>query len=83
MVIVTGGAGFIGSCVVRALNDRGRDDIVIVDNIAATDKWLNIRNKKYIEYINKREFLGRLNGLGGGRCHYPHGSAVCHNRKRF
>ena len=48
MIIVTGGAGFIGSCVVRTLNDEGRDDIVIVDNIAETDKWMNMRNKRYI-----------------------------------
>lgn len=60
MIIVTGGAGFIGSCVVRTLNDLGRNDIVIVDNIAATDKWLNIRNKKYLEYVNKKDFLAKL-----------------------
>ena len=57
MIIVTGGAGFIGSCVVRTLNDAGRDDIVIVDNIGETDKWLNMRNKRYIKYVNKSEFL--------------------------
>ncbi len=60
MIIVTGGAGFIGSCVVRTLNDRGVDDVVIVDNIGTTDKWLNIRNKKYLEYVNKAEFLQKL-----------------------
>ena len=48
MIIVTGGAGFIGSCVVRTLNDHGIDDIIIVDNIASTDKWLNMRNKNQI-----------------------------------
>ena len=46
-VIVTGGAGFIGSCIVRALNDRGIEDIVVVDHIADTDKWMNLRNKRY------------------------------------
>lgn len=60
MIIVTGGAGFIGSCVVRMLNDAGREDIVIVDNIASTDKWMNMRNKKYLRYVNKKEFLDEL-----------------------
>ena len=47
MIIVTGGAGFIGSCVVRSLNDAGIEDIIIVDDVACTDKWLNLCNKKY------------------------------------
>ena len=60
MIIVTGGAGFIGSCMVRTLNDYGIEDIVIVDNIASTDKWLNMRNKNYIKYVHKSEFLQQL-----------------------
>lgn len=60
MIIVTGGAGFIGSCVVRTLNDIGIEDIVIVDNIASTDKWMNMRNKKYLKYVNKRDFLTEI-----------------------
>lgn len=59
-IIVTGGAGFIGSCMVRTLNEYGIDDIIIVDNIASTDKWMNLRNKKYLEYINKEAFLEKL-----------------------
>lgn len=60
MIIVTGGAGFIGSCVVRCLNDAGRKDIIIVDNISETDKWMNMRNKKYIKYVHKSKFLEEL-----------------------
>ncbi len=60
MIILTGGAGFIGSCVLRKLNDRGIDDVVVVDNIASTDKWMNLRNKKYREYVNKKDFLSYL-----------------------
>lgn len=60
MIIVTGGAGFIGSCVVRTLNDHGYNDIVIVDNIAETDKWMNMRNKQYIKYVHKSKFLEEL-----------------------
>ncbi len=60
MIIVTGGAGFIGSCVVRTLNDAGIEDIIIVDNIASTDKWMNMRGKKYIKYVHKNELLNEL-----------------------
>lgn len=59
-IVVTGGAGFIGSCVVRTLNESGRDDIVIVDNIASTEKWTNLRNKKFVEYVHKNAFLTKL-----------------------
>lgn len=60
MIIVTGGAGFIGSCIVRSLNNAGCTDIIIVDNIAETDKWMNMRNKKYIKYVHKSIFLEEL-----------------------
>lgn len=60
MYIVTGGAGFIGSCIVGSLNKKGITDILIVDNIRDTEKWLNIRNKKYTAYIHKSEFLEKL-----------------------
>lgn len=71
MIIVTGGAGFIGSCMVRTLNDAGIEDIIIVDNIASTDKWLNIRNKKYLKYVHKSEFLAELP-------FYEHVTAIIH-----
>ena len=58
--IVTGGAGFIGSCIVRYLNDRGINDIIIVDNISTTEKWKNLVNKKYLFYINKKDFFSKL-----------------------
>lgn len=62
-IVVTGGAGFIGSCVVRALNDRNIKDIIIVDDIASTEKWKNLVNKEYSEYIHKSKFLSKLDTL--------------------
>ncbi len=59
-VILTGGAGFIGSCMLRTLNDAGCDDVIVADNIASTEKWKNLVNKRYIEYFNKTDFLTRL-----------------------
>lgn len=65
MIVVTGGAGFIGSCVVRTLNDAGIDDIVIVDSIASSDKWMNMSNKKFLRYVHKEKFLAELPSYGG------------------
>lgn len=71
-VIVTGGAGFIGSCIVRELNDMGIQDITIVDNVASTEKWRNLVNKEYTEYINKKDFLARLSEFGHKTSHVIH-----------
>lgn len=60
LIIVTGGAGFIGSCIVRTLNDNGYTNLVVVDNIASTLKWKNLRNKRYLEYLNRNELEKRL-----------------------
>lgn len=83
-IIVTGGAGFIGSCVVRELNDRGMEDIIIVDHIAETDKWMNLRNKKYTKYINRDEFLARLPSYAGKVSHIIHmGACSATTEKNF
>lgn len=72
MIIVTGGAGFIGSCIVRELNNMGHEDIIIVDNIQKTEKWKNMRNKRYIEYISRNDFLDRLPEFAGKVSHVIH-----------
>jgi ADP-L-glycero-D-manno-heptose 6-epimerase len=57
MIIVTGGAGFIGSAFVFRLNQEGIDDIVIVDCLGTDDKWKNLVNRRFVDYIHKDEFL--------------------------
>ncbi|MBM4272166.1 MAG: ADP-glyceromanno-heptose 6-epimerase [Deltaproteobacteria bacterium] len=57
MIIVTGGAGFIGSAFVWKLNSEGVHDIVIVDELGQSDKWKNLVNRRYVEYIHKDIFL--------------------------
>lgn len=60
MIVLTGGAGFIGSVVLSKLNLEGIDDVVVVDSIAATTKWKNLVGKRFKEYVHKDDFLTRL-----------------------
>lgn len=60
MFIVTGGAGFIGSNVVKALNRRGVTDILVVDNLSRSEKFRNLADLTIRDYMDKREFRQRL-----------------------
>lgn len=62
MIIVTGGAGFIGSHVVRQLNEKGFSNIVIFDNLATTEKWKNLVGKKFIDVLHKNSCMEWLKG---------------------
>jgi ADP-L-glycero-D-manno-heptose 6-epimerase len=57
MIVVTGGAGFIGSAFVWKLNQEGIEDIVIVDRLGKKDKWKNLVNRRFGEFIHKDAFL--------------------------
>ena len=58
--IVTGAAGFIGSNLVKALNERGVRKIIAVDNLARADKFKNLVDCEIADYIDKQEFIERL-----------------------
>jgi ADP-L-glycero-D-manno-heptose 6-epimerase len=60
VIVVTGGAGFIGSVLVWRLNLMGRDDILIVDHLGKTEKWKNLQSLSYADYLDKAEFIARL-----------------------
>ena len=55
MIIVTGGAGFIGSNIVKQLNNKGRNDILIVDDLTDGRKIRNIEMLDFADYIDYEE----------------------------
>jgi ADP-L-glycero-D-manno-heptose 6-epimerase len=58
--IVTGGAGFIGSNIVAALNERGEEDILVVDELAQDEKWKNLVGLKFEDYREKDDFRSAI-----------------------
>lgn len=60
MIVVTGAAGFIASCLVSRLNAANFNDLVVVDNFAIEKKLPNIRGKKLREYVDREEFFDWL-----------------------
>ncbi len=60
MIVVTGGAGFIGSAIVWRLNQLGETNICIVDRLDTGDKWKNLLGLHYDEIMDKDEFLNRI-----------------------
>jgi ADP-L-glycero-D-manno-heptose 6-epimerase len=67
-IVITGAAGFIGSGVVRHLNDQGITNLVLVDDIEKTDKWKNLIKKKFAHFISQHQLFhwleGRENEIG-------------------
>ncbi|MBT3967589.1 MAG: ADP-glyceromanno-heptose 6-epimerase [Gammaproteobacteria bacterium] len=61
MIIVTGGAGFIGSNIVKALNDRGETDILVVDNLTNGRKMRNLADLDIADYMDRLDFIERIN----------------------
>ena len=60
MIVVTGGAGFIGSNLIAELNLRGETEILLVDDLSDTSKIRNINDLTVADYLDKDDFIGRL-----------------------
>jgi len=62
MLLVTGGAGFIGSNVVAALNDAGRADVTVCDRLGHDGKWRNLAKRQFADLVPPAELLNWLSG---------------------
>ncbi len=62
LIVITGAAGFIGSGIVRYLNDKGLSNLLLVDNIGRTARWKNLRRKKFVEFLPKEQLFNWLEG---------------------
>lgn len=57
MIVVTGGAGFIGSVFIWKLNTEGITDIIVVDSLGSSNKWKNLVKRRFTDYFHKDKFL--------------------------
>jgi len=64
MIIVTGGAGFIGSAIVWRLNQLGEENILVVDELGSDEKWKNLVGLNFKDFINKYDFIEEIIGDG-------------------
>lgn len=60
MIIVTGGAGFIGSNIINGLNQKGITNILVVDNLGESLKFKNLTSLKIKDYLNKGDFINKV-----------------------
>ncbi len=60
MIVVTGGAGFIGSALVQDLNARGRSDILIVDVLDHVEKEKNLGHLRYAQFLDRDDFMAQI-----------------------
>lgn len=67
-IIVTGGAGFIGSAIVWRLNELGHDDILVADRLDNTDKWKNLAPLKFADYIDGYDLIDDLDVFKETKC---------------
>lgn len=79
MIVVTGGAGFIGANIVKALNARGRTDVMVVDDLRDGTKFVNLADCTLADYLDKEDFIQRVKAaLQGESVDLPRIEAIFH-----
>lgn len=79
MIVVTGGAGFIGANIVKALNARGRNDVMVVDDLRDGTKFINLADCTLADYLDKDDFLAKVEAaLRGEITDLPNIEAIFH-----
>ena len=82
MIIVTGGAGFIGSNLVKGLNQMGEEKILIVDHLSNASKHLNLNRLRYSDYLDK-ELLLKSSITAGTESDFSSGRLLGYHRIRW
>ena len=77
MILLTGGAGFIGSNILQALNAAGRDDVIVVDNLTDGSKCRNLAGRRFADYLDVEELVEAIRSDS-----LPLLSAICHQGAR-
>ncbi len=60
MIVLTGGAGFIGSAMLSRLNEAGYENIIVVDSLKSSSKWKNLQGKVFNDYLDKADLFSYL-----------------------
>jgi ADP-L-glycero-D-manno-heptose 6-epimerase len=77
MIIVTGGAGMIGSNIVHALNAAGRDDIIVVDDLTDGRKFRNLVGARMFDYLDKDNFIEKIGSGSMDQCEVVFHQGAC------
>lgn len=72
LIVITGAAGFIGSSIIRFLNDNGMVNIVVVDELGNDEKWKNLVGKSFVDIVSKDQLFDWLKGKSSNIASFIH-----------